>query len=180
MASPCGCWALIGGAVCSCSDSVWDCFCSSPESPGSSNRHPRNRPCQLWRDWSACAWHPAIAPEGWLSGHMSRMVKQKPGPKLGRDSKRKFFDTMKQGGCPTTPVKSARCLRSQVSMPFSCAEGRVIYVGKAKSSVQNRLETYGRPTCHNKWIKLYFRGRKLAWSAGQRPHDLLLRILLDE
>ena len=61
---------------------------------------------------------------------------------------------------------------------LSCPKGRAIYVGKADSSVRSRLETYGSPACHNKWIKLYFRGLKLAWSAGQQPANLYFRYWL--
>ena len=54
---------------------------------------------------------------------------------------------------------------------LSCPEGNVIYAGKATSSVRERLATYG-PGSHNKWIRLYYRGQKLAWDTGQQPNDL--------
>src|SRR4051812_1528030 len=55
---------------------------------------------------------------------------------------------------------------------LSCPNGRVIYVGMSESSVRSRLETYGAVGCHNKWIRSYFRGRGVVWSAGIRPLDL--------
>ena len=55
---------------------------------------------------------------------------------------------------------------------LSCPKGHVIYVGKSESSVRSRLASYGSPECHNKWIKLYFSGQKVALAAGQKPADL--------
>jgi hypothetical protein len=55
---------------------------------------------------------------------------------------------------------------------LSCPKRRVIYVGKATSSVRSRLETYRAAGSHNKWIRLYFQGQKLAWSVGQEPAEL--------
>jgi hypothetical protein len=67
-----------------------------------------------------------------------------------------------------------KCVPDQRGVYFlSCPKGHVIYVGKAsRSSVRTRLITYGRPDCHNKWIRLYFRGKNVAWFSGAQPAGL--------
>ena len=52
---------------------------------------------------------------------------------------------------------------------------RVIYVGKA-TSVKARLATYGQSSCHNKWIELVAKERKVVQGFAPRGLQFMYRL----